>query len=42
VRIVQRVPVCAPCFQRACRIGYRCLAAVGTDAVLGACLEVAA
>ena len=42
VRIVQRAPVCAPCFQRACRIGYRCLAAVGTDAVLGACLEVAA
>jgi heptosyltransferase-2 len=42
VRIVQRAPVCAPCFQHTCRIGYRCLAAVGVDTVLGACLEVAA
>ena len=42
VRVVQRAPVCAPCFRRTCRIGYRCLEAVGERAVLRACLEAAA
>ena len=42
VRVIQRAPVCAPCFQRTCRIGYRCLEAVEVGAVLGACLEAAA
>jgi len=31
--VVQHAPVCAPCFQRACRIGYRCLTAIGVDEV---------
>ena len=37
VRVVQRAPVCSPCFQRTCRIGYRCLTAVTVDAVDAAC-----
>jgi heptosyltransferase II len=28
VRVVQRAPVCSPCFARSCAIGYACLAAV--------------
>ena len=28
VAIAQRAPVCSPCFQRTCAIGYRCLVAV--------------
>jgi len=36
VRIVQRAPVCAPCFQRTCRIGYRCLTAIEDRDVLAA------
>ena len=42
VRVIQSAPVCAPCFQRTCRIGYRCLKAVEVDRVLQACLEAAA
>jgi len=42
VRIVQHAPVCAPCFQRTCRIGYRCLDAVAVADVLEACVELAA
>jgi heptosyltransferase-2 len=42
VRIVQRPPVCAPCFRRTCRIGYVCLRAVTVDAVDAACRELAA
>jgi heptosyltransferase-2 len=42
VRVIQHAPVCAPCFQRTCRIGYRCLEAVGVERVLQACLEAAA
>ncbi len=42
VRIVQRPPVCAPCFQRTCRIGYRCLAAVEVRDVLVAMAELGA
>jgi heptosyltransferase-2 len=42
VRVIQSAPVCAPCFQRTCRIGYRCLEAVGVERVARACLEVAA
>jgi len=34
VAVVQRPPVCAPCFARTCRIGYRCLQAVTVDDVL--------
>lgn len=36
VAVVQRPPVCAPCFARTCRIGYRCLDAVTVDDVLAA------
>jgi heptosyltransferase-2 len=42
VRVVQRPPVCAPCFQRTCRIGYRCLAAIEVSDVDRACAEIAA
>ena len=42
VRVVQHPPVCAPCFQRTCRIGYRCLAAVGVDEVADACAALPA
>jgi heptosyltransferase-2 len=31
--VVQHAPVCAPCFQRTCRIGYACLAAVAVEEV---------
>ena len=41
VRVVQRPPVCSPCFQRHCRIGYRCLVGVDVATVEHACLEVA-
>jgi heptosyltransferase-2 len=40
--VVQRAPVCAPCFQRTCRIGYRCLEAVSVAAVERACEGLAA
>lgn len=36
VRIVQRAPVCAPCFQRTCAIGTVCLERVLVRHVLGA------
>ena len=36
VAVAQRPPVCAPCFARTCRIGYRCLDAVTVDDVLAA------
>ncbi len=42
VRIVQDAPVCAPCFQRTCEIGYRCLEAVSAERVLAACRELLA
>src|SRR5207244_11865215 len=42
VRVVQRAPVCAPCFQRTCVIGYRCLTAIAVADVERACREVAA
>jgi heptosyltransferase-2 len=42
VRIVQHPPPCAPCFQRTCRIGYRCLAAVEVTEVARVCEEIAA
>jgi heptosyltransferase-2 len=42
VRIVQRAPVCSPCFQRTCRVGYRCLRDVHRDDVLRACADVGA
>ena len=42
VRVIQQAPVCAPCFQRTCRIGYRCLEAVGVERVVRVCLEAAA
>ncbi len=37
VRVVQRPPVCSPCWQRRCRIGYGCLDAVTADHVVRAC-----
>jgi heptosyltransferase-2 len=36
VRVVQRAPVCSPCFQRTCRVGYACLGAVQVSDVLRA------
>jgi heptosyltransferase-2 len=41
VRVVQRPPVCSPCFRRTCAIGYRCLVAVDAGRVVRACAEVA-
>lgn len=37
VRVVHRPPVCSPCYQRTCRIGYACLTAVEVAHVLQAC-----
>src|SRR5207249_196174 len=37
VRILQHAPACSPCFQRTCRIGYRCLEAVEVGEVIAAC-----
>jgi heptosyltransferase-2 len=37
VQVVQRAPVCSPCFRRDCRIGYPCLGAVTANDVLAAC-----
>ena len=37
VRVVQRAPVCSPCFARTCAIGYACLDAVRARDVLAAC-----
>jgi heptosyltransferase-2 len=42
VRVVQRAPVCSPCFQRRCRIGTVCLEAIEVDHVMRACDEIAA
>jgi heptosyltransferase-2 len=42
VRVVQHAPVCSPCFQRTCRIGYVCLEAIGVEEVARAVFEVAA
>lgn len=42
VRVVQRPPVCSPCFARTCRIGYACLHAVSPGSVLDAAAELAA
>jgi len=42
VRILQRAPVCSPCFRRTCRIGYRCLDRVTVEAVDRACEALAA
>uniref|UniRef100_A0A832MJH1 lipopolysaccharide heptosyltransferase II n=1 Tax=Eiseniibacteriota bacterium TaxID=2212470 RepID=A0A832MJH1_UNCEI len=42
VRVVQRPPVCAPCFRRTCAIGTRCLERVAVADVLRACAEAAA
>jgi heptosyltransferase-2 len=39
VRVVQRAPVCSPCFRRTCAIGYGCLEAVGVESVVRAALE---
>jgi heptosyltransferase-2 len=42
VHVVQRAPVCAPCFQRRCAIGYRCLERVDAASVLAAVRDLAA
>jgi heptosyltransferase-2 len=41
VRIVQRPPVCSPCFARTCRIGYVCLEAISVADVLAAAGQMA-
>jgi heptosyltransferase-2 len=42
VRILHRAPVCSPCYQRTCRIGYACLTAIEAAEVVRACEEIAA
>ncbi len=42
VRVVCRPPVCSPCYQHTCRIGYACLTAVATTHVLQACDQLLA
>jgi heptosyltransferase-2 len=42
VRVIQKAPVCSPCFRRTCAIGYRCLTAVDVDRVARACVELVA
>jgi len=42
VRVVQRAPVCSPCFARDCAIGYACLAAVQVGMVTSAAGELVA
>ncbi len=41
VAILQRPPVCSPCFHRTCAIGYDCLKAVSVADVLGAVAALA-
>lgn len=41
VRVVQRPPVCSPCFRRTCAIGVACLDRVAVADVLRACEEAA-
>jgi heptosyltransferase-2 len=42
VRVVQRAPVCSPCYQRTCRIGYGCLTAIGVEEIVRVAREIAA
>ncbi|MBI1799400.1 MAG: lipopolysaccharide heptosyltransferase II [Candidatus Eisenbacteria bacterium] len=42
VRVIQHAPVCSPCFQRRCRIGYACLRSIEVAEVDSACSEMAA
>ena len=42
IAVVQRAPVCSPCFQRTCRIGYVCLDAVSVESVVRAYERIAA
>ena len=42
VRVVQRAPVCSPCFARDCAIGYACLVAVEVEMVTSAAWELVA
>jgi len=42
VRVVQRAPVCSPCFARDCAIGYACLTAVEVAMVADAARELVA
>ncbi len=42
VRVVQRPPVCSPCFRRTCAIGFECLTRVEVERVDAACRELAA
>jgi heptosyltransferase-2 len=39
--VIHRPPVCSPCYQRTCRIGYACLTAVEAAYVLRACDRLA-
>jgi len=38
VKVIQHPPMCSPCFQRTCRIGYGCLAAVAVSEVVRAAI----
>ncbi len=40
VRIVQRAPVCSPCFRRECAIGLPCLLGVASSRVWDACEDL--
>lgn len=40
VRVVQRAPVCSPCFQRTCAIGTVCLTGIPPHRVASACREL--
>jgi heptosyltransferase-2 len=42
VRVVQRAPVCSPCFARKCAIDFACLSAVDVDMVASAAGELVA
>ena len=42
VRVIQHAPVCSPCFQRDCRIGFACLHAIRVDELARHCMELAA
>jgi len=41
VAVIHRAPVCSPCWQRTCRIGYACLGAVEVAHVLRTCSALA-
>lgn len=40
VRVLQRPPVCSPCFRRTCRIGYACLGSISVEDVVRAVADL--